>query len=309
MRRRLLVCLLGGFAVASTHAGPLPEGTAACLERIAETPPGPPARLGDVCPELIGPLENSSWGEALASTGAAGEMTASAFVALTRLATGYERANGPVIATGALDAALEQVADRVPPPELSLWERLSQRLRDWLARRDEPRSGWLAQWLARHAPSDRWLRAALVTVALVVILGAAGVVANELKAWGVFGAKATRQRRRRAYAPGAAQSRRALTLGEISSAPLARQPALLLTLVLERLRERRAPLAASATHRELAAAAAEIDGVEADAFARIATAAERSVYAGWVPAPEDAAELRVSGRVLLDRLPSAGAKR
>jgi hypothetical protein len=93
-------------------------------------------------------------------------------------------------------------------------------------------------------------------------------------------------------------------------APLGRRPALLLALVLDRLRAgSRASLRDSLTHRELLGAAHSLSAEQSDAFRVVVDAAERATFGGWRPDASACEGLIDRGRVLLAALPAETAGR
>lgn len=287
----------------------LPAGMAACrasIERQRYASTGQsnqtePKRLRELCPEILGPLNASVWGRALAR-GTAEDLTGDEFIALTDLATRY--AGTPAhraISTDALDAALAEVQTHVPPPRLSLWERAMRWLGDRFDRFATGRAGWLAKWLQGVSLPERWARDLLIGMAFLLAAATALIVINELKIAGTF----RRRRRREPEAPRAAAMddafRRPRSLTEIRRAPLRAQPGLVLGLVIERLRARQ-PLGESLTHRELLGATRSLDVSQQRSLRTVATAAERVTYGDWQPQTGDVETVLADGEALLASL-------
>jgi hypothetical protein len=291
------------------RAQDLPAGTAACRasierQRYASTGQGDrtePKRLRELCPEILGPLDASVWGQALAR-GTAEDLTGEEFIALADLAARYAGAPAHgAIATAALDAALAEVQTPVPPPRLSLWERAMRWLGERFDRFATGRAGWLAKWLQGVSLPERWARDLLIGVAFLLAAATAFIVVNELKIAGTF----RRRRRREPEPPVAAAAddafRRPRSLTEIRRAPLRAQPGLVLGLVIERLRAR-LPLGESLTHRELLGAARSLDASQQRSLRTVATAAERVTYGDWQPETGDVETLLADGEALLASL-------
>jgi hypothetical protein len=306
---RALVGFAAGVAASGAClAQPLPSGAGECVARIeqqryAESEDADePLELGDVCPELVDEINAGVWGESLADVWA-DELSATAFVTLTELVARYERPPAPLeaLSAAALDDVLAELSTRAPPVELSLWDRAKQQLQEWFGQRSRRSSGWLEDWFADLSVPERWLRYFVIALGIALAAATVLIVWNELREAGVLG----RTRGRiAAVADGAAASeprRRARTLEEVGLAPLARQPVLLLALVLDRLR-RRMPVADSATHRELAAAAGSLTDAERGALSAVTGAAERVTFGGWQPERGDVDALLTTGATLLDSL-------
>ena len=241
----------------------LPDGAAQCraaidAQRYADRPErSEPLRLGEVCGDFAAALADDPWGEALAKT-QPDELTAAAFIALTKVANSYAQPATRSVDVAALDAALRSVATQVAPPELSLWQRAMRWLQERLGRSEpgEEARGWLDKWLSGISLPERWTRYLLAGLGVFAIVATALIVWNELRAAAVFG-------RRRALL-GAANGSidqptaalRAHSLADVRAAPFARQPALLLVLVLRRVaRRRRSPWREPDASRARAAAA------------------------------------------------------
>lgn len=320
MTRRLRAWLIRGAALlAAISAGAasaqrLPDGVADCRSRLAgeqtEAPDAGaggrayPSRVGDLCPELAEAIDGGAWGGALADAGAK-DLTATSLGALAELAGGYVRpANaGPELATAALDEALEELELRETPTSLSIWDRIQKWFDEHFGTQGDEARDWLERWLQDLSVPERVIRYVVIALGFLIVAATAVIVWNELRVAGVLAGGALRK-----YAPLTRESAAAehpRDLDDVLQAPLGRRPALLLALVLDRLRERsQASLRDSFTHRELLGAARGLSAEQSKAFHVVVDAAERATFGGWRPDPPACDGLVESGRSLLASLSS-----
>jgi hypothetical protein len=319
--RASLVAALVFLGAPQALSQSLPPGVDDCLAAIERlraaaksTDAEPNARersapvLGDVCPDVAAALDASPWGEALAGVSAR-ELETGAFVDLTKLVASYERpaAGGAVPAPSALDDVLAELKVEKPTTELTLWERIQHWYDEHFGASNDEARGWLETWLRRFAPSDAWVGYLVIVLGIALVAGTVAIVVNELRVAGVLAGGVLRK-----YAPlspsiAEPEQQRARDLDDVMRAPLRRRPALLLALVLERLRARGAlPLRDSLTHRELLRAA-NLSAEQSAAFGAVVGAAERVTFADWEPAERDVDPLLARGRELLSSLPIEAA--
>jgi hypothetical protein len=292
---------------ATAPAQTLSEAADACLATISQAPPGDDDSdwLIRRCPLAASLLAGSDWGEALGDYEAA-SLDPEQFAALVAFVARYE---ARATASGDLDtAALGQIVAElepfVPPPELTLWEQVLRWFRERFGG-DEGESGWLAGWLESISLPAWSLELVLWALGAVVVVGALAVVINELRQGGLFAGQERRGRRAGAAA-GAARSPRPRSLDDIRAAPTAAQPGLMLVFVLDRLRTAAAQaFPASATHRELAVAAAAANAEWREPLATISTAAERATFGRWRPAADELGPVWAAGERLLASLEQA----
>jgi hypothetical protein len=298
----------------------LPDNVAGCLSRMADLQPRVeedgdrrrtyPPRVGDVCPETAEAIDAGVWGGTLADEGAK-DLTATSLAALAELAGRYDRPadSGVEIATASLDEALEELELRTTPESLSLWDRIQEWFDEHLGAQDDEARNRLERWLADLSVPERIVRYVVIALGLLIVAATAVIVWNELRVAGVLAGGVLRK-----YAPLVRQSAegesRPRDLEDVLQAPLARRPALLLALVLDRLRAgSRAPLRDSLTHRELLGAARGLSPEQSDAFGAVVTAAERATFGGWRPDESACDGLIERGRALLAALPTDTADR
>lgn len=310
MSRPRFFWISAAAAVATIGAAPasaqsLPPGVEECFAQIRQQEPAEDnaeARLlGDVCPELAAAINDGPWGEALSEVWA-DELSPNAFLELTELVSVYERpATGDVaLHPESLDESLAALKLKKPLAELTIWERIQRWYDEQFGARGANARGWLDKWLAHLSPSERVVRYLVVVLGIVLVAATVVVVVNELRVAGLLAGGVLRK-----YAPLDPSARepadaRPRDLDDVVRAPLARRPALLLALVLERLRARgRAPLRDSLTHRELLRAAADFSPEQSAAFAAVVGAAERVTFGDWRPEEREVDGIVANGRTLL----------
>ncbi len=197
-------------------------------------------------------------------------------------------------------AALEL---REPETQLSLWERVQKWLDERLGSRDGGAGRWIDDWLGNLSVPERFVRYFLIVLGVLLVAATAAVIVNELRIAGVLAGGALRK-----YSPLAARDADGAAavrdFDDIARAPVARRPALLLLLVIERLRARAktAPLRDSFTHRELVAAADDLSVEQSAALRAVAGAAERATFGDWRPEERDVDDVVARGRSLVASL-------
>jgi hypothetical protein len=312
-----LLASLSATAVAFTAslacAQSLPPGAEDCVARIRQLsvtapkidvePNAPPAAvpvLGDVCPEYAAALAESPWGDALAGV-LPDELGTSAFVELTTLVASYERAasNAHEPSVASLDDVLAELKLDEPVATPSFWERIRMWIDEHFGAGNAVTPKWLSEWLERLSPSERVVRYLVIGLGTVLVAATVVIVLNELRVAGLLAGGVFRK-----YAPlgpAAPEPGRPSVRDwdAIVRAPLARRPALLLAIVLDRLRERGKAPRDSLTHRELLRATTGLDTEQSAAFAAIVAAAERVTFGGWQPAESDLDGVLARGRALL----------
>ena len=317
--RRLAGSLVAAAAVVGASpalAQSLPPGVGECLANIdairapdaaaqRNNVAAPARTLADVCPDLAAALEENSWGEALAGV-TPDELETRAFVELTRLVERYETPptdvqRPPSPRAGALDDVLAELKLEKPPP-LTIWQRIQQWYDEHFGASGDEARGWLEQWLQRFAPSDRLVSYFVIVLGIVLVAATVAVVYNELRVAGVLAGGVLRKYSPLAPAVPGSDPERLRSFDDVTRAPLARRPVLLLELVLERLRGRGVPaLRDSLTHRELLGAA-RLSAPQSSAFGAVLDAAERVTFADWRPAEADVDSVLARGRELLSSL-------
>lgn len=260
-------------------------------------------RLADVCANLAREIDAGDWAETLGVM-RAGNLTSRPFEELVDVMGHYERrpfATG--LAVEELGAVVESLRPFEPMAELSLWDRLREWLRERLGLDDSSSGGGLIDWLRNLSIPDEWVRTIVYVLGITIVIAALVVVANELRVRGVFGDRGGARRREAAGIVPAWEKRMPLSLDVVTRAPPTRQPALLLAMLVERLRTRFGEgVRDSMTHRELAAAASALGLRRSGELEAVASAAERVTFAGWRPEPVDVEPVIAKGKAALDEL-------
>jgi len=326
VRRRSRLSLARAAALAATlcvattsFSQTLPAGVDECLARIdqqrrAEPPigglgaagdePAGPTLLGDACPELAAAIDEGAWGKALVDIRAE-DLSTNAFEELARLVARYEQPPAPALqplAIEALDPVLAALELREPDQELSVWDRIQRWYDENFGARETSAGRWIEDWLNNLSLPERFVRYLLIGLGTALVVATIAIVANELRIAGVLAGGALRK-----YSPLAGRESendaRVRDFDDVARAPLKRRPALLLLLVLDRLRARAAvPLRDSLTHRELVSAAGDLSVEQSDALRAVAGAAERVTFGDWQPAERDVDEVVARGRALVASL-------
>lgn len=198
-----------------------------------------------------------------------------------------------------LDRVLAELPAEVAP-DLSLWDRLWQWLREWFGGGATEVPAWLKDWQL-PATFAEWLLGLSVGACVLLALG---IVGNELLQ--VYRSRAM------AHEPGAhgvgngvSFAANLPTLAQVSSYPLQEQPGLLLHIVLHELQRRAlVPRQVGRTHQDLLQQASTL-GDLGKPLADIAQAAERSTYGDWQVLSEDVEPLLAAGQRLV--APAAAA--
>jgi hypothetical protein len=192
----------------------------------------------------------------------------------------------------------EQQVDR----PLTLLERFKRWLNGLMQRSQQDQESWLSRWLRDFDVSEGVTRTIVYMSIALILLIAILVIANELRAAGVF----RRRERRRAAAlepAGGSPHLSHATLVDLERVPAAERPALLLRVLVNTLvNSGRLRNAKSLTHRELGARAA-FDAVDQrQSFNRVASLSERILYGSGNVPPEEIDAVIVAGRTLDQQL-------
>jgi hypothetical protein len=181
------------------------------------------------------------------------------------------------------------------------WSRFKEWLRSRLETREQPTDeSWFARMVS-HVGISQSLRKLIAYAALTgVIVLAAVIVINEVRAAGLLPKRGAVARRRRGPRDTRAPH---LAWSDIEPAPLSDKPRLLLELIVRRLSERGyLPPAGALTVRELAKAARLPESDDRARLAELALAAERVRYSAREIESAALDESVARGRELLDRL-------
>ncbi len=260
-------------------------------------------RLGDVCPDLAREIEAGPWAPVLGRT-PAGTLTARPFEDLVDVIAHYERASdAAVLAIDELDMIVESLRPFEPVARLSLWDRIVEWFRERLGLGDTSGDGGVLEWLRNLSIPEAWVRTLAYVLGLTVVIAVLLIAVNELRVSGAFGGSRGRRRGWTTEDVPPWAKRGPLSLDAVTRAPPVRQPALLLALLVERLKERFGDVVRdSLTHRELAAAAAALGVRRRGELESVVAAAERITFAGWHPEPTDVEPVIAHGKAVLEEL-------
>jgi hypothetical protein len=259
-------------------------------------------RVQKRCPELIGALQNASWRDLLPKSivERREEITAESLRALTELVRKAAETAPPGATLNArvLPEVLAELGEQ-GQQGATRWERFKRWLKQKLeGRKDDDQRGWLAEWSDQFRSSEGVARAITYFGYLMVVLLVLFVVWSELRAAGIFGGSRTRRGRENP----AAEWRRRLMLADVSAAPLADRPGMLLRLLGEALtRAHRLPSAEGMTAGAIARQARLDADAERVELARVASTADEIRYASHKPQEQDLEDVVASARTLLAR--------
>ncbi len=277
----------------------LDAGTDIGIERIAKR-----------CPELLPALARAPWRGLLPQSlrERREEITAESLRALEVLVRQSNVAGAQRTAPGRdkLTAVLAELGDK-GQQGATRWERFKRWLKDKLEKRkDEDEDTWLEKWSRQFQTSEGIAQA--ITYIGYALVGALVlfVMWSELRAAGLMGGV----RRAAARENPAAQWRRRLMLADVTAAPLADRPGMLLRLLGEALtRADRLPAAEGLTAAAIVRRAALDSEQEREALTQVATTADEVRYGSDRP-PDVALEGAVAeARKLLQRFARLAGRR
>lgn len=301
---------LVGNASAQSVTDPSVVSTAAdCAARLRAAAGEPDSagnvpRLADVCPNLALELQSGAWAPTLGAV-RADDLTSRQFEELVDLIEDYERApREAALAVEQLAAFVEALPPFEPVAEVSLWDQIREWIRNRLGFDDPDRNGGLIEWLRNLSIPEEWVRTIVYVLGVSIVIAALVVFVNELRVSGMLGGDQSRAQLRATTSILPAWAKRLpLTFEGVRRAPPARQPALLLSMLVERLQARFGDaVRASLTHRELAAAAGKLGVRHQRELEAVAAAAERVTFAGWRPEREDVEPVIAQGHAVLAEL-------
>jgi hypothetical protein len=258
-------------------------------------------RIQKRCPELMPALNSAPWRQLLPQTlrERREEISAESLRALVELVRhagdGVAQRDAPDRAVllpvlAELGAAGQQGATR--------WERFKRWLKEKLEKRKDDDASALEKWGRQFQTSEGIAQAITYIGYTLVGLLVLYVIWSELRAAGILGGL----RRAAARASPAAQWRRRLLLADVSAAPLADRPGMLLRLLGEALtRSGRLPAADGLTAAAIARRARLDSESEREELGLVATSADSIRYGDRKPS-DDALEGTVtSARKLLEK--------
>lgn len=202
--------------------------------------------------------------------------------------------------TTSLPAVLAQLArEQAAPAQRSWWSALLEKVRSWFGQREPGSISWLDRLLegmARYVDFMQVMTYLLLTIIVGII---AYYAIRELRASGVLRSR-VRDGRQETRAPVGDATQ---PLPDLDAVAAHEQPALLLRLLVARLRARgELQQERSLTHAELAAQGIFRDGESRHRFERVTRLAERVLYGPGRPDPAQVADVVHDGRQLLLQL-------
>ena len=205
----------------------------------------------------------------------------------------------------ALTGVLKALAGEQTPHLESWWDAFKAWLGTWLRSHDSDSLSWLDHLLERLRQSMTVLNAILYSLIGLVLLAAAWVVVNELKAAGLIAG-------RNQPAPATPGTKAAAGVALMDSEPmaLADHLSVLLRLLVNRLMQTgRLVTERSLTHRELVLHSTFDSEAQRAVFAAVAGSAESILYGARSAAPEHLQSVLQQGQALLAELPNSSSAR
>ncbi len=283
MRRALWTSLLLAGSAFAADDGAL-RVVEACAERLDPRVDVGYPRIQRRCPELSRALANAPWRELLPRDLAErrDEVSAASLRALVELVreAGDESASRPPPEPEILVPVLAELGEQ-GQQGATRWERFKRWLKQKLeSRDDDDGKGWLEEW-SRQLQTSEGIARAITYVGYAMVAGLVlFVIAGELRAAGLLSA---RRRTAERTAPDSPWRRR-LVLADVSAAPLADRPGMLLRLLGEALtRTHRLPASEGLTANAIARRADLDDADDRAGLARVAAVAEQVRYAPEAP--------------------------
>jgi hypothetical protein len=295
----LLALLSSGAALAADDAAL--RVVEACRARLDPRTDIGIERIQKRCPALLPALAAAPWRGLLPQTlrERREEITAESLRALVELVRHAEEAS-PLRAAPTreqLAPVLAELGDK-GQEGATRWERFKRWLERKLEKRKDDDASALEKWSRQFKTSEGIAQAITYIGYTMVGVLVLFVIWSELRAAGLFGGA----RRTRTRAHQAAQWRRRLTLTDITAAPLADRPGMLLRLLGEALtRVDRLPAADGMTAAAIARRARLDSEQERTELARVAATADAVRYASKPPADEALEDTVTVARALLDR--------
>jgi hypothetical protein len=304
-----LLAAFAGQAASRTPGETAISAIDACIPKLDVALDVGYARIAERCPQLTRALERSGWEQWLPRgwQEAGNELSAGS---LAELRTVVARESQPppagarrpqVEPLGAILAGLDTARE----PRGGLWVRFKDWLRAIVERsgQADDGEGWLDRMIQRDGRSQAFIELVTYSALLLVVLLAALIVYNELRAAGLFRSRVRVTAGAVAIEPSGS---RALSWRDVEKAGAADKPRVLLEVVIGRLIAlRRLPPAGALTARELSEAAQLEDAADRTRLRDLALAAERARYSPSTLPPESVGVAVAQGRELLQSLGDA----
>jgi len=298
----LAVALAGLLGSALLGAAPA-DILKACANQVSTEASGV-KNLRSACPELEAALQALGLDRTLYE-GWRATLNRDSLADVATLVERYQRpvpASAPKVSS--LDAILKAIAREQAPAPKSWWDALKAWLNSWLSSHDTDSLSWLDRLLERLRQSVTMLNAILYSLLGLVVLAAAWVVINELKAAGLMAKSRT------ATAAGRAGKDAAHAAAAAASDPNPtpeRFSELLRLLVARLMQTGRLKAERSLTHRELVSRSNFESEAQRAVFAEVAGSAEAILYGARGAAPEHLNRVLRQGQILLAQLPDSSS--
>jgi hypothetical protein len=287
----LLGLVFAGVACAADDAAL--RAVEACRARLDPRVDVGLERIRKRCPDLMPALAAAEWRELLPRTLSERreELSAESLRALAELVR-HARDVSPQpekLDRATLAPVLAELGEK-GQQGATRWERFKRWLKDKLDNRQEDEPGMLDKWSRQFETSEGVARAITYLGYALVVALVLFVIWSELRAAGLLGG----MRLTASRANPAAEWRRRLMLADVTAAPLADRPGMLLKLLGEALtRAHRLPAAGGLTAAAIARRAQLDAEADREELRRVAVTAEAVRYADQRP-PDEALEAAVA---------------
>jgi hypothetical protein len=259
--------------------------------------------LESVCPGLTTALENSGY-LALLSTAERDALDVYGLSDLLAVDDWYQQEEAPDVDVGTLGPILDSLRAEEPDRAPGLLERFQRWLRSLLERQQSDPDNWLSRWLDELDVSQTVVRTILLVAIGLLLVMAIGVVYNELRAAGLLRKRPVVQD----DAVKAAAGLESADAADLDALSADRKASMLLRMLVATLvRSGRLRTERGLTYRELSARANFDDAQQREAFRRVATLAERTVYGGREITAEEVEPVVAVARALDTQLRGASA--
>lgn len=290
--------LLAGSAVLAQSEGSPRQKLDACIESLAPEIVGF-EDMDEACPGLEAALQQLGIA-ALMPPDQHSLLTRNGLINLRSLLERYEQPpERDQFGVDGVHSVLESLREPVAAERsLSWYGRFKRWLREAFDKQEEQANPWLRQWLDEHSMSETARLALLYAVMSLVVLLAALIVVNEIRA--------ARAGRRKSRAAAALDSHGALSPALLDLQFRGEQAsALLRTLIATLVKTGRLQSAHSLTHRELMIRARFDDSTQRESFHRVTQLAEQEVFSGKETPSEDLDDTVRAGQSLNAQLSGA----